>query len=402
MTTPNLDKWNGWYSTLSKDSSPSEFLYGNTVTYQKGYDFLKTCKNVEDWGCGTGGFKRFFTDNSCSYIGIDGSNTPFSNIKADLATYTSNTEGLYMRHVLEHNYEWKQVLRNALYSFKEKMCLVLFTPFAPETAEIAHNLKHGVDVPDLSFSKQELISVFNEYPIEYEIESLNTQTGYGVEHVIYIQKKKFAFYTYFYGSDNNPAFTIPPVPSKKYKCYYYTNNQKMFEMLKNTEWIGVFDNIPTTDDLLESNMVGKRVKACPHHYQELNTYDYLCFFDSKVSNVTEESLENFANGSVPFALREHCHVKGSVWDEFNLSIPQHRYKLQEDRYKTYINQQASNGLKLTTPIHFKCGVIMRNMKSPKTIEINNAWYDHINQCGIQDQISFFFVKQMFEGFIGVI
>ena len=29
------------------------------------------------------------------------------------------------------------------------------------------------------------------------------------------------FYTYFIGSDDNPAFKIPVIPSLKYKCYYY-------------------------------------------------------------------------------------------------------------------------------------------------------------------------------------
>ena len=34
-----------------------------------------------------------------------------------------------------------------------------------------------------------------------------------------------AFYTYFFGTNNNPAFAIPDVPSEKYKCYYFTNNK---------------------------------------------------------------------------------------------------------------------------------------------------------------------------------
>jgi hypothetical protein len=35
------------------------------------------------------------------------------------------------------------------------------------------------------------------------------------------------------------------------------------------------------------------------------------------------------------------------------------------------------------------------MKHVKMVEINTTWYEHINECGIQDQISFFFVKQLF-------
>ena len=182
-----MDKWNGWYIDLDKNT-PSAFHYGDTLTYSKGYEFLKECNTVEDWGCGAGGFKRFFLDKPHTYRGIDGSDTPFANIKADLVTYTSVTEGLFMRHILEHNYQWKEVLQNALNSFTKKMCIVLFTPFVDTTKEIAHNLSHGVDVPDLSFSKDELISIFDKNNLNYTIETHNTDTGYNIEHIIYITK----------------------------------------------------------------------------------------------------------------------------------------------------------------------------------------------------------------------
>ncbi len=40
-----------------------------------------------------------------------------------------------------------------------------------------------------------------------------------------------AFYTYFYGDDNNNRYGFPIIPSIKYKCYYYTNNIKLFKEL---------------------------------------------------------------------------------------------------------------------------------------------------------------------------
>jgi hypothetical protein len=183
------DKWNEWYKNVTLDNCGS-FIYGDTETYVLGYNFLKTCDKIEDWGCGTGGFKRFFINNNelNKYIGVDGSKTPFADIKTDLTLYTSDTDGIYMRHVLEHNYDWKIILENACKSFKSKMCLILFTPFTSETKEIAHNLKHGVDVPDLSFNKDELITIFDKYNIKYDFFSINNGTGYGVEHVFYLNK----------------------------------------------------------------------------------------------------------------------------------------------------------------------------------------------------------------------
>jgi hypothetical protein len=182
------DKWNTWYKDLSLKDQGS-FRYGDTETYKLGYNFLKLCNKIEDWGCGVGNFKKFFTgENLNKYVGIDGSNTPFSNIKVDLIKYTSKVDGIFMRHVLEHNYEWKRILKNACKSFTNKMCLILFTPFTKKTMEIAHNLKHGVDVPDISFSKKDLISIFEKYNIKYELFTINSNTGYNIEHIFYLSK----------------------------------------------------------------------------------------------------------------------------------------------------------------------------------------------------------------------
>jgi hypothetical protein len=182
------DKWNEWYKNLTKNDMGS-FLYGDTITYTLGYKFLETCDKIEDWGCGVGGFRRFFiNENVNKYIGIDGSKTPFADIKVDLKDYTSEVDGIFMRHVLEHNYDWKIILENACKSFKKKMCLILFTPFSSETKEIAHNLKHGVDVPDLSFNKNELISIFENYNIIYELNTIKSNTGYNIEHIFYLTK----------------------------------------------------------------------------------------------------------------------------------------------------------------------------------------------------------------------
>ena len=97
-------------------------------------------------GCGTGGFKLFFIKNNNlnRYINVDSSKTPFADIKTDILGYNSNIDGIFMRHVLEHNYEWKQLLENVCKSFTQKMCLVLFTHFSDNTHEIAHNLLHGL------------------------------------------------------------------------------------------------------------------------------------------------------------------------------------------------------------------------------------------------------------------
>jgi hypothetical protein len=413
------DKWNDWYKNLSLDLCGS-FRYGETITYELGYIYLQDCDKIEDWGCGAGGFKRFFVnDNTNKYIGIDGSKTPFADIKTDLTTYSSNVDGIFMRHVLEHNYDWKLILENTCKSFTKKMCLVLFTPFSDETIQIAHNLQNGVDVPDISFDKNELINIFEKYHINYELSTLTTQTGYNIEHVFYLQKEytqftpefisnirsyNLAFYTYFYGSNNNIACRIPELPSLKYNCYYYTNNKTIFEKLKETNWIGIYDDTPTNDDLIESCMVGKRVKTLSHEYGELRDYDYLCFLDSKLDKVNEDLVEKFIHEyfleqNYALLLRKHWYTNGNIWDEFNNSIEQERYAFESEKYKKYIINQINAGFTETTQHHCACGFLIRNMKHEKMTEINTTWYSHIQECGIQDQISFFFVKQLFTDYI---
>lgn len=212
------------------------------------------------------------------------------------------------------------------------------------------------------------------------------------------------FYTYFYGSNKNPAFKIPIIPSLKYKCYYYTNNKTIFEKLKDTKWIGIFDNKPTNDDLIESCMVGKHIKTMPHKYQEIKDCDYLCYLDSKLQKVSEKFIENFINvyfvkKKYALVLRKHWFIHNKVWNEYNESMAQKRYRLESEKYKNYIHKQIKNGLSDSIESHSACGLLIRNMKHEKINKLNETWYAHIKECGIQDQISFFFIRQLFNDVI---
>src|SRR6266436_238664 len=177
----NVGKWDRWYEGLQ--DSPSSFRFADTITYELGAKFLQDCAVVEDWGVGAGGFKRYRPDA----IGIDGSKTPFADKIADLVSYRSHVDGIFMRHVLEHNYGWRRILENALHSAK-KICVVLFVPFSKgETIKLADNAPHGVDVPDLSLSKTEFNAVLNSAGVK-EARSFiyKNDSGYGQETIFYI------------------------------------------------------------------------------------------------------------------------------------------------------------------------------------------------------------------------
>ncbi len=216
-----------------------------------------------------------------------------------------------------------------------------------------------------------------------------------------INKYNLAFYTCFYGSSNNEAFMIPSLPSENYDCYYFSNNKNLLEKINETKWIGIFDDKLVTDNLVESCFYGKQVKVIPETFDILNKYDYTCFLDSKLPKVSEAFVENFIYTyfilqDYALLLREHVFIQGNIWNEFNVSMHQARYSIHKDQIKTYIDKQIKDGFSEKTPKHCQCGFLIRNMKHPEMKKLNNTWYSHIQECGIQDQISFFFVKQLFE------
>jgi hypothetical protein len=215
-----------------------------------------------------------------------------------------------------------------------------------------------------------------------------------------------AFYTCFYGDSANPAFVIPQAPSKTYACYYFTNNATLAkEIVETTSWICVYSDKPAmSKDQNKSCMASKRVKVLPHTFAELTPYKYTCYLDSKLAKVSETFVEQMiqtymVEENYAMLLRQHWFIRNSVWDEFKESMKQARYRKERSQYKTYITSQIAKGLADTTSYHCACGFIIRNMHHAATRKIDTMWFEHIQACGIQDQISFFFVKQYFDKYI---
>jgi hypothetical protein len=218
-------------------------------------------------------------------------------------------------------------------------------------------------------------------------------------------KKHIAFYTVFVGSNKNIAFKTTKIPSEFYDCYYYTNNNDIIKSLKNTKWKVRYLNYEVNDDENKSCMDAKHVKINPHLYDELNKYDYTVFFDNKltINNVNQiERLINTKLNTSSILLRRHDFIDGNVMKEYNESMKQRRYEKEKIKYLDYINSQRVKGLSLETEDHYRCGFIIRKNSSSIVKEFNETWFKHLNQCGIQDQISFFFVKQLYKNDIDII
>ena len=118
----SVGAWADHYATLREPIS-----YGNEATYQAAADWTSDCVLVEDWGCGMGYLRRFIDPDR--YRGIDGSWSPFADEVADLTVYRSHVEGIVLRGVLEHDYEWVKILDNAVASFIKRLFIALFTPW---------------------------------------------------------------------------------------------------------------------------------------------------------------------------------------------------------------------------------------------------------------------------------
>ena len=167
-----------------KYEGSEKFRYGDDTSYRKGIAFLDGQGVIEDWGCGFAHARSFVRRSE--YVGIDGS-SPRADKIVDLREYRSEADCIFMRHVLEHNTDWSRILANAVASFRRRMTLAIFTPFGETTTVIATSTSVTTfPVPDISFRKEDLMAHFQS--LKYSEESLATDTQYGVEHVLYLEK----------------------------------------------------------------------------------------------------------------------------------------------------------------------------------------------------------------------
>jgi len=180
-----LDAWARWYERIPADAQPAP--YGASESYRRGADWLADCKLVQDWGAGTGWLRTFIPLER--YLGIDGTASPFADVVADLRHLRTRTPGLFLRHVLEHNHDWEQVLDATQASFTERMALILFTPMSTETREHPELAGlGGIDVPVISFAHDDLVARFAP-GVAWTFEDLHSpETFFGVERIYYLER----------------------------------------------------------------------------------------------------------------------------------------------------------------------------------------------------------------------
>jgi hypothetical protein len=166
---------------------PRPRRFGCDTTYKRGAAYLASVGQVEDWGCGTGYFKRFVAAGC--YRGIDRDPSASCDLIADLVGYSSTVDAIFLRHVLEHDLRWRSILRNAVDSFRRRMVLILYTPFVRATVDRHRVEGHtpGTLLPEIHFCRGDLVREFRGVAFRLE-ENVPTDSPFGREHVFYLRK----------------------------------------------------------------------------------------------------------------------------------------------------------------------------------------------------------------------
>ena len=179
--TSNVGRWDRAYQ-----GQVLRIPCGEILTYERAAEWLNGLA-VEDWGCGLGWFS---THHAGDCIGIDGSKTAFGVKQVDLCGYRSETDGLLLRHVLEHNVNWKTLLQNALASFRGRMVLILSTPLV-ETTSLLDQVDYGSGpIAFIGLGQGELEAALEPYLVRAETH--HTGGRFGVEHVFYLEARAAA------------------------------------------------------------------------------------------------------------------------------------------------------------------------------------------------------------------
>jgi hypothetical protein len=207
-----------------------------------------------------------------------------------------------------------------------------------------------------------------------------------------------AIYTCFFGSDTNWTNVILD-PIDGVDCYYFTNNPNTFHRLQSTRWKPVWVNLPVSSDNLVSAEQTKRLRCCPWEYEQLKPYPYICWVDSKLRITHPERIHQIVSelevSDAVWAFTLHPIKYTNVWGEFHEAMKHEKYARQRDQNIAYIQSRLALGFDAMKPQRTCCGFNIRK-QCPLAKEMGELWLSEIQECGIEDQISFQFVHQKYE------
>jgi len=213
-------------------------------------------------------------------------------------------------------------------------------------------------------------------------------------------KLDLAIYTYFIGSDDNVANVVHNTPSTIFDCYYISNNRDTLKKAEAKGWITIYVDVTVEDDIIDSNLKGKYFKTLPHKIDKIKNYQWTLFIDTKRYCNIEHVIGTCIQSDKTFNIVPHTNpIKPYLEKEITESFHQDRYRLQKDKILSYVHEQR----KIYTHepnTFFGTSIILRRTNHPKSIEICEKWFEHIQMCGIQCQVALYFITLMYEQHIG--
>ena len=207
---------------------------------------------------------------------------------------------------------------------------------------------------------------------------------------------ELAIYTTYCGTTKNRTLQLVPVCSE-IPHFFVSNNDDILCLALDLGYIPVYLRCPVTDDPCVSSFQAKVAKVIPHTIEPLSKYDLLFYKDDKfyvdTSRIGEYARILIETGS-SLSVRPHNLFAGNLLYEFGAAMSYMRYRHEWDKTIAYITEELRMGSRLDCQMHLT-GAILRNMRHPDTIKINELWWSHVQRCGIECQISFNIIAQKF-------
>jgi len=127
--------------------------YGTATTYTLAAGWLSGCETVADWGGSTGAFRAYLPP-TVNYAVIDGTpqGYPTTWVADIVAPCQLQSDGVLIRHVLDHNRQWDQILRNMKQTCLWRAVVITFTP----DAETTHVVRTKSGWPVINFCPDDL------------------------------------------------------------------------------------------------------------------------------------------------------------------------------------------------------------------------------------------------------
>lgn len=217
-----------------------------------------------------------------------------------------------------------------------------------------------------------------------------------------------AFVTGYIGQAGDKG-RIPTVPLAGHS-YLITNLSEVAQAALEKGWTPIMNTCENTSTEIARTQASKPLKVFPQQFVSRvshKAYKYMVWFDNKFDVNVAGVNDAVAQWNPAHALILHRHPFLCGTDlacgadvELKESLLQHRYQLQEKQYVKYMEEEARAGFPTHGERHFQSGFLLYCLDHPDCAKIQRTWMAHIERCGIQCQISMYYVAQRFPDSIG--